>query len=58
MSQKFGDLDLISIPPKAEFSVPPFYAQKPDLDQDNDAEAKHSSNELQSLLICTPFIPT
>ena len=46
MRQKFGDLDLISIPPKAEFSVPPFYVPKLDLDQDNGAKTKHSSNDL------------
>ena len=46
MRQKFGESDVICTPSKPEFSVPPFYAQKPDLDQDNDAEAKHSSNEL------------
>ena len=46
MRQKFGDLELISTPPKAEFSVPPFYVQKLDLDQDNDAKTKHNSNDL------------
>ena len=58
MRQKFGDLVLISIPPKAEFSVPPFYVPKLDLDQDNGAKTQHSSNDLYPLLICSPFIPT
>ena len=46
MRQKFGESDVICTPSQAEFSVPPFYAQKLDLDQDNDAETNHSSNEL------------